>query len=163
MIRYPQFKKVLFCTDFSENSDYAFEFALGIAKREEGLLYILHVIPGNPQEVLVEDIMPKSVVEKLHKLLKEETGNKYKERYLNKIENEIKFEVVTKAGKRENEEIIKFAKEKEVDVIVMGTKGRTGIENIFFGSIAGKVIRSSPFPVLVVPYRKRAERLQDGL
>jgi len=163
MIKYPQFKKVLFCTDFSENSDYAFEFALGIAKREEGLLYILHVIPGNPQEVLIEDVMPKSVVEKLHKVLKEETDNKYKERYLNKIENEIKFEVVTKAGKRENEEIIKFAKEKKVDIIVMGTKGRTGIENIFFGSIAGKVSRSSPFPVLVIPYRKKTERLQDRL
>jgi nucleotide-binding universal stress UspA family protein len=45
MIEYPKYKKVLFCTDFSENSDYAFEFAYGIAKRDEGLLYILHVIP----------------------------------------------------------------------------------------------------------------------
>jgi len=44
-MEYPKYKKVLFCTDFSENSDYAFEFAYGIAKRDEGLLYILHVIP----------------------------------------------------------------------------------------------------------------------
>ena len=40
MIEYLKYKKVLFCTDFSENSDYAFEFAYGIAKRDEGLLYI---------------------------------------------------------------------------------------------------------------------------
>ena len=43
-------QKGTFCTDFSENADYAFEFAYGIAKRDDGLLYILHVIPGNPQE-----------------------------------------------------------------------------------------------------------------
>jgi len=42
MIEYPHYKKVLFCTDFSENADYAFDFAYGIAKRDEGFLYILH-------------------------------------------------------------------------------------------------------------------------
>jgi len=35
MIEYPKYKKVLFCTDFSENADHAFEFAYGIAKRDE--------------------------------------------------------------------------------------------------------------------------------
>jgi hypothetical protein len=45
IIKYPKYKKVLFCTDFSENAEYAFDFAYGIAKREEGLPYILHIIP----------------------------------------------------------------------------------------------------------------------
>ena len=40
MVEYPKYKKVLFCTDFSENADYAFDFAYGIAKRDEGILYI---------------------------------------------------------------------------------------------------------------------------
>jgi len=56
-MEYPKYKKVLFCTDFSENSDYAFEFAYGIAKRDEGLLYILHVIPHNPQQTYVDTMI----------------------------------------------------------------------------------------------------------
>ena len=44
-MKYPKYKKVIFCTDFSENSDCVFEFASDIAKRDNGLLYILHVIP----------------------------------------------------------------------------------------------------------------------
>jgi nucleotide-binding universal stress UspA family protein len=124
MIEYPKYKKVLFCTDFSENSDYAFEFAYGIAKRDEGLLYILHVIPANPQQ---------------------------------SIENGIKYEIVTKSG-REDEEILKFAKDEKVDIIVVGTHGRTGIEHVFFGSVAEKVLRRSPFPLFLIPCRKKLER-----
>ncbi|MBW1716060.1 MAG: universal stress protein [Deltaproteobacteria bacterium] len=44
MIEYPKYKKVLFCTDFSENADYAFEFACGIAKRDEGVLYMQRIL-----------------------------------------------------------------------------------------------------------------------
>ena len=40
MMEYPKYKKVLFCTDFSKNADYAFEFAYGIAKRDDGLLFL---------------------------------------------------------------------------------------------------------------------------
>jgi len=47
---YPECKRALFCTDFSENADYAFHFAYGIAKRDDGLLYILHVIPPCPHQ-----------------------------------------------------------------------------------------------------------------
>jgi len=68
MIEYPQYKKVLFCTDFSENADYAFDFAYGIAKRDKGLLYILHVIPDNPQETFLEMLISRDSVKKLHEL-----------------------------------------------------------------------------------------------
>ena len=58
MMEYPKYKKVLFCTDFSENSDYAFEFAFGIAKRDDGLLYILHVIPRIPNQEMLKTYVP---------------------------------------------------------------------------------------------------------
>jgi nucleotide-binding universal stress UspA family protein len=47
-------------------------------------------------------------------------------------------------------QIICFAKNSDVDIIVMGTHGRTGIQHILMGSVAEKVIRYSPFPVLTV-------------
>jgi len=155
-MEYPQYRKVLFCTDFSENADYAFNFAYGIAKRDNGLLYILHVIPGNPQEAFVERLIPRDIVENIHKVIEEDTDKKYKERYIKKIDDSVKFEIVTKSG-REDEEILEFAKQEEVDIIVMGTHGKTGIENVFFGSVAEKILRHSPFPVFVIPDKQKPE------
>jgi len=156
MMRYPKYKKVLFCTDFSENADYAFEFAYGIAKRDDGLLYILYVIPDNPHRAYAEGIIPGDILEKVDKKFEEDLANNYREHYVKKIENGVPFEIVTKFG-REDNEIIKFAKQEKADIIVMGTHGRTGIEHVFFGSIAEKILRHSPFPVFIIPDRTKLE------
>ena len=157
MMRYPTYKKVLFCTDFSEGSDYAFQFAFGIAKRDKGLLYILHVIPDNPYQKYAETYMTKEDLGKKQKDIEKGVNNQYEEHYVKKMENGTKFRIVTKSG-REAEEIIKFSKNEKVDIIVMGTHGRTGIEHVFLGSVAEKVIRRSPFPVFIIPTRKVLER-----
>ena len=156
MIKYPQYKKVLFCTDFSENVDYAFDFAYGIAKRDEGTLYILHIIPRNPNQAYAESFVAMEDLENIQKAVKGDIANNYNERYVNKIANGIAYELVTKTG-REDEEILAFAKQEHVDIIVMGTHGKTGIKHVFFGSIAEKVLRHSPFPVFVIPDRKKSE------
>jgi len=67
MMEYPKYKKVLFCTDFSENADYAFDYAFGIAKRDGGLLYILHVIPHNPHQAFAENYINKEDLEKIQR------------------------------------------------------------------------------------------------
>ena len=157
MMRYPTYKKVLFCTDFSEGSDYAFQFAFGIAKRDKGLLYILHVIPDNPYQKYAETYMTKEDLGKKQKDIEKGVNNQYEEHYVKKMENGTKFRIVTKSG-REAEEIIKFSKNEKVDIIVMGTHGRTGIGHVFLGSVAEKVIRRSPFPVFIIPTRKVLER-----
>ena len=157
MMEYPKYKKVLFCTDFSENSDYAFEFAYGIAKRDKGLLYILHVITFNPNQDRVMGYVSEDMFRKIQKGLEQELADNYKERYTKKIADAVRFEVITKSG-REDEEILKFAKDEKVDIIVVGTHGRTGIEHVFFGSVAEKVLRRSPFPIFVIPCKKKVER-----
>jgi len=157
MIEYPKYKKVLFCTDFSENADYAFNFAYGIAKRDEGLLYILHVIPYDSNQAYAESFITMEDMEKIKKAVEEDVANNYKERYEKKIENGIAYEFITKSG-REDEEIMGFAQKEKVDLIVIGTHGRTGIERVFFGSVAEKVLRHSPFPVFIIPCKKKRER-----
>jgi len=157
MMEYPKYKKVLFCTDFSENSDYAFEFAFGIAKRDEGLLYILHVIPHIPNQEMLRGYVSEDILRNIQKDLEQELEDNYKEHYTKKIEDAVRFEVVTKSG-REDEEILKFAKDEKVDIIVVGTHGRTGIEHVFFGSVAEKTLRHSPFPLFVIPCKKKLER-----
>jgi nucleotide-binding universal stress UspA family protein len=156
-MEYPKYKKVLFCTDFSGNSDYAFEFAFGIAKRDEGLLYILHVMPRHPNHEMIRSYVSDDILRNIQKGLEQELDDNYKEHYTKKIEDAVRFEVVTKSG-REDEEILKFAKKEKVDIIVMGTLGKTGIEHVFFGSVADKVLRRSPFPIFVIPSREKLEQ-----
>lgn len=80
---------------------------------------------------------------------------------MKRMENGIKFEIVTKIG-REDEEIIKFAEREKVDLLVLGTQSRTGLEHVFYGSVAENVIRHSPFPVFVIRPRKMLERSEGG-
>ena len=154
MIEYPKYKKVLFCTDFSENADYAFDFAYGIAKRDEGILYILHIIPYNSNQAYAESFIATEDLKKIQKAVEEDIANNYTERYTKKIGNRITYEFVIKSG-REDEEILTFAKQEHVDIIVMGTHGKTGIEHVVFGSVAEKVLRHSPFPVFIIPDREK--------
>jgi nucleotide-binding universal stress UspA family protein len=156
MFEYPKYKKVLFCTDFSDNADYAFQYALGIAMRDDGLLYILHVIPHNPNEDYAKGLVKQEVLEKIQKRIEADLDRKYREHYVNKLEEGHRFEIVTKSG-REDEEIINFAKREKVDIIVMGSHGNTGIARVYFGSVAEKVFRRSPFPVFTIPPKKKLE------
>ena len=155
MIEYPKYKKVLFCTDFSENADYAFNFAYGVAKRDKGLLYILHVIPENPHQGYIDGFITAVDSEKIQQAIEESLDNDFREHYISKIENGVKYEAVIKSG-REDEEIVEFARDEKVDIIVMGTHGKTGIEHVFFGSVAERVIRHSPYPVFIIPCKKKA-------
>lgn len=158
IMEYPYYKKILFCTDFSENADYAFDFAYGIAKRDQGLLYILHVIPENFHETFFELLIPRNTVNKLHTIIKEDVKRRHNNHYAKKIGNTITYKIVTKSG-REDEQILTFAHREGIDIMVIGTHGRTGIEHAFFGSVAEKVLRHSPFPVLVIPCRKKREQV----
>ena len=156
MMEYPQYKKVLFCTDFSKNSDHAFEFAYGIAQRDGGLLYILHVIPQNPHQEFAESILRDEMLEEIQASIRENLAESFREHYEKKIDGKIAYKTVIKSG-REDEEIVRFARQEKVDLIVIGTHGRTGIEHVFFGSVAEKVLRHSPFPVFVIPCKEKLE------
>ena len=155
MREYPRYKKVLFCTDFSENADHAFEYAYGITQRDGGLLYMLHVLPDNPHEAYVEGFLDAEAAEKIQRAIQEDLDTNYQERYVSKLAEGVSFEIVTKSG-REDEEILEFAEKEQVDLIVMGTHGRTGMEHVFFGSVAEKVLRRSPIPVFIIPSQKKA-------
>jgi universal stress protein A len=61
------------------------------------------------------------------------------------------------------EEIVKFAKEEDIDLIIMATHGRSGLSHVLMGSVAEKVIQQSPVPVLVVnPTKMRQDMPSMG-
>jgi len=157
VIDYPKYKKVLFCTDFSKNSDCAFDYAFGIAKRDGGVLYVLHVIPTNPSHSNIERWLTKEELDRVKATLREDREKIFNEKYLSQIMDKTKVKIVTKSG-REDEEILKFTRKEKIDIIVIGTHGRTGIEHLLVGSVAEKIIRQSPIPVFIIPCREKSGR-----
>ena len=148
---------MLFCTDFSENSDCAFDYAFGIAKRDEGVLYILHVIPTTTDPHNFEHWLTKENLDKIKATLREDREKIYNDQYLSHIKDKTKVRIVTESG-REDKKILGFARKENIDIIVIGTHGRTGIEHVFFGSVAEKIIRRSPIPVFVIPCGEKSGR-----
>ncbi|MCE5265352.1 MAG: universal stress protein [Deltaproteobacteria bacterium] len=155
MIDFPKFTKVLFCTDFSEISDCAFDYAFGIAKRDEGLLYILHVIPPRPAQVYtMEAYLSGEQLEKIDADHREYLKKLFTDKYMNRVRDKAKVKIVVESG-REDDKILEFAQKEKVDVIILGTHGRTGVDHVFLGSVAEKVVRRSPLPVFVIPCKDK--------
>ncbi len=142
------FKKILFCSDFSENSDLAFSYAHNLATTYHAALFILHVVV---EPVSYYWSTPEGVDQLIAKQT-EQVKQEIDARYLRKVEGFRDYEILARAADegRAFYEIIQAAKEKSVDLIVMGTHGRTGFDHLIMGSTAENVVRKSPCPVLTV-------------
>ena len=150
-----EIKKILFATDFSEGSINALPYAVDIAMRHGAKIYAVHVIfdmtkaagwyvPHASSEEVYADL-EKSARKQLEKTFSEDM-RKFKD-----------FENVLLRG-TPYEEITKFAEANKIDLIVLATHGRTGIDRLIFGSTAEQVVRYAPCPVLSVrlPQHKSA-------
>jgi nucleotide-binding universal stress UspA family protein len=141
-------EKILFPTDFSEHSNHAFGYALSFAREYGAKLYMLHVVEdvqylANAYMFDVP-IMP-SFADMEQNRLKE--MQEFAEREV--TDPSIQIEKVIRRG-RPFLKIIQLAREENVDLIVIATHGRGGLEHVLFGSTAEKVVRKSPCPVLSI-------------
>ncbi len=142
-----KFKIILFATDFSESSDYAFQYAHSMAKEGNAHLVIVHVI--NEPVDLRGFYVPHISFDKLEEEI-EEGAQKMMEKFCRThIRDYDDYETFILPG-IPYDEVIKKAVEVSADVIVMGTHGRTGLDHVLFGSTAEKIVRKSPIPVLTV-------------
>lgn len=136
--------KILFCTDFSENSETAGRCAVEYARVFGADLAIMHVIdcwagfPGDPEEIFrIVHNLEESVNNKLETMAME----------FRKKDGQVK--TLSTIGVPA-EDIVKAADREHVNLIVMGTHGWTGVRHLLLGSVAEKVLRTATCPVLVV-------------
>lgn len=141
------FDKILTAVDFSESSDFAFEYALTLARQFQSELIILHVI--NEPVDLRGFYVPHISFEQLEKEIEEGAGKmmeKFCQTRMGDFSN-YTTEIVTGIP---YEEITRKAADVAASLIVLGTHGRTGLDHIIFGSTAERVVRSSSCPVLTI-------------
>jgi nucleotide-binding universal stress UspA family protein len=139
--------KILFATDFSENSVHAFDYALTLAKKFNARLLIIHVI--NEPVDLRGFYVPHVSFENLEKEI-EEGAEKMMQKFCTAAIGDFPNYETAIVGGIPYEEILKKAGDEMVSLIVMGTQGRSGIDHLLFGSTAERVVRKAKCPVMTV-------------
>lgn len=148
-IRHENFKKILFCTDFSENADRAFVFAVNSAVRNAGCeLHLLHVIPEPSAQFWKGYIYEAD--EDVDARAKREIDAKIAETYRPRVPADVKLVIVMRIGEARHK-ILEYAQEQDVDLIILGRQGAGAMGKILFGNVTERVVRKADCPVLVIP------------
>lgn len=141
-------RRILYASDFSKASGKAFATALMLAKSNRATLTVLHVIaplvPVSPDQY----VGPETWRE-----LDQET-RRWTRRKLGALTARagkagVKVATITADGSPA-QQIVRVARSKRFDLVIIGTHGRTGLAKFFLGSVAGRVVSTSPCPVLTV-------------
>lgn len=146
-------KTILVPTDFSEIADNAGKYAVLLAQQAKAKVILFHVfhlpIPVNemPTVVITADELEKINLEQLEDIKKK------------LITPGIEIECIARTGFA-GDEIVEFSKEKKVDLVVMGIKGTSLINEILIGSITTEVIRKTHQPVLVIPEKSNFQNIE---
>lgn len=144
---------ILVPTDFSDCADHALEHALDLAQRFDAAVHILHVVdkldPGWYGLDEVQESAPQ-----LRKRIRDEARKALKARAEdNGLEDEIETHISLQLSFDVAATIEEYVNERYIDLLVMGTHGRRGIERMMLGNVADKVVRHISCPVLTVTER----------
>ena len=152
----PQIKKILYATDLSKNSSYAFLYATDMAKRHDATIVILHALESFPAYINEYAGMAVHIEQRDQGELVEEIKGHLQE-FCKRAEAQIGPPCVSLVSKilvprgHPPEEILNAAEEESCDVIVLGTHGKGFLAHAFLGSVSSAVLHRTRKPVFIVP------------
>jgi nucleotide-binding universal stress UspA family protein len=143
-------KNILVPTDFSEPSDQALKKAIDIASQHKAKIYLLHVIDQAIRQCAVDYCLDYAVVKQLEQD-SEKVSKEMLEQEVKKVlqSQEIDIEYDVQHG-TPADIILKEQENKNIDLTVIASHGKTGIKKVLMGSVAEKVLKGSKSPVLLV-------------
>ena len=150
------FTKILAATDFSDDSKYALEYAEELARRFSAEILVMHVDqPLAP--VMVSELSPGLDVGAMNRIAEEQ--RLLAQRELDRITARLRDAGLKPRGLLKVGapflEIINAAHSEGVDLIVLGTHGRSGLAHVLMGSVAERVVRKAHCPVLTIRHPDR--------
>ncbi len=145
--------KIMYATDYSEASLYAFQFATWLARCTDAKLLIVHVSQAEQYPIgeLFNDVpeVDQQALNRLKSLRPNDPDIQFEHRLLYGEPGSAK---VTHPA----DVILKVAHEENVDMVVLGTHGRSGLERLLMGSVAETVTRHAECPVITIRPRRHA-------
>ena len=143
----PEIQKILVPIDFSDYSKSALKYAVNFCKNCKADMFLIYVVEPviYPPDFSMGQIAIPSVNSEWDERARQELDKLAKE----EIPSSVTVKTIIKTGKPFLE-IIETAGELDVDLIIIATHGRSGVEHILFGSTAEKVVRKAPCPVLTL-------------
>ncbi len=136
-------ERILVAVDGSPFSDLTVDQAISLGGICNSEIFVISVVDLFPEQMAVAPAL-------VEKMSEEVRG--YLDKAKQKIDAaDISCETIVHMGGKPHEFIVQEAKEKEIDLIVMGTHGKSGFKRVLMGSVAQNVLGQAPCPVLVVP------------
>jgi nucleotide-binding universal stress UspA family protein len=153
--------KILFCTDLSENSKHALNYAISLCEQLDAKIHLIYVIEKISDEIMIAmqsytvDPKTRHDVRSKHMELSSEAFKQAQQSFWAEMPPERqhlekRVESATVIVGYPSEKILEYSKKNSFDLIIMGTHKR-GIRHSFLGSVAKGVIRRSAIPTLIVP------------
>ncbi len=142
-------KKILVPTDFSEFSKPPLKYGCAIAARFDSELHLLHVVPDAAMLVPEAGMVSGEAMLAQTDALEESAMKQLQQMPDDGWDNGKPITRATRTGATFYE-VIQYAKENDIDLIVIGTHGRSGLMHVLLGSVAEKIVRKAPCPVLTV-------------
>ena len=147
------FKKLGFCTDFSENADQAFIVARDLAIQFGASIEIIHVtVNFSISPPVHATYMPIEYDPKFIEEVTQAAMQSIRKKYVEKLPAGVSCNVSVESG-YPSTEILKAVEDKKIDLLVMGSHGLTGLAHVLFGSTADRVVRRAECSVLTVRFR----------
>ncbi|MGC2197061.1 MAG: universal stress protein [Terriglobales bacterium] len=138
------FKKILVATDFSAVSKAALKYAAGIASRHGSKVYLTHVIPPVPRSFIpIEPVPPELDTDRA------DADRDMKSFVAGTPLEHVDHELLLERGPTRSV-LAELIRQNEIDLLVLGTHGRTGIKKLALGSVAEELFRLAACPVLTV-------------
>ena len=143
-------KKILYPTDFSEYSLAALPYAVSIARQNDAELYCLHVVDMPQEEYLTTEYMVPLNVPHVPEDKVLRTARARMKKFVTENLSEIKKVESRVLVGVPFVEIIRYSRDQSIDLIVIGTHGHSALAAMLLGTVAEKVVRKAPCPVLTV-------------
>lgn len=154
-------KNILVATDFGEASDAALAYGRALARNFDARLHVLHVV-GNTLAVAGAEGYAFDASE-LQSEMEEAARKKLAEIVGEDDRGELKAQTLLRVSGTPALAIVTYAKEANIDLIIVGTHGRGGMAHLFMGSVAERVVRTAFCPVLTVRHPEHEFVLPDTL
>ena len=142
-----EIKRILFPVDLSENSEKLAPTVKTMVEKFDGELHVIFVVRALDHLAYMN--VPYPSIQEFQKSARDGADRRLNDYCAENFPNIKNVSIATLIGDPAHE-ILNYAADAKIDIIIMGTHGRTGADRLFFGSVADKVVKNASVPVMTI-------------